>query len=282
MPRNKKTKSISTKSSFNHAELQSIKYNSYFEVYNRVLKPYIGKPVTLLEIGVLNGGGLMTWRDFLGKKARIIGVDLNPKARQFEKFGFEIYIGDQSDSKFWKSFLHKNKNLDIVIDDGGHTNYQQINTMTCLLPKIREGGIYVVEDLHCSYLPSFANPSQTSTINSLIAGIHSINSRSPLLSKRENVFSSQAHSITFFESIAVIDVLSRNKLENKRVKNQGTRLVDKDYRLEGFNPYFLGLGSQQELEINSMSRIRNKIRVVVQTLVLKFQNRAVKNLFRQL
>lgn len=222
------------------------------------------------------------WRNFLGEEARIIGVDLNPEARQFEKFGFEIYIGDQSDPKFWKRFLFKYKTIDIVIDDGGHTNYQQIMTITCLLPNIRKGGIYVVEDLHCSYLPYFANPSKTSTINFLIAGIHSINSRSPLLSKRENIFSSHAQSITFFESIAVIDVLRKNKLGNRRVKNQGTRLVDKDYRLETFNPYFLGLGSQQEPEINSMSRIRNRIRVIVQTLVLKFQNRAVKDLFRQL
>ena len=35
------------------------------------------------------------WRDYFGKDARIIGIDLNPEAKKWEKHGFEIFIGNQ-------------------------------------------------------------------------------------------------------------------------------------------------------------------------------------------
>ena len=47
------------------------------------------------------------WRSYFGKKARIIGIDLNPTAKKWEKYGFEIFIGNQADPFFWNSFLNK-------------------------------------------------------------------------------------------------------------------------------------------------------------------------------
>ena len=35
--------------------------------------------------------------EIFGPKARIIGIDLNPSAKKWTKYGFEIFIGDQSD-----------------------------------------------------------------------------------------------------------------------------------------------------------------------------------------
>lgn len=281
MPKGSKSAAISSKSSFEHAELRSQKYTSYFDVYDKVLKPYVGKSITLLEIGVLNGGGLMMWKHFLGKNARIIGVDLNPEAKQFEKFGFEICIGDQSDSAFWKTFLEKYGEIDIIIDDGGHTNVQQITSLVCLFPHVKSGGIYLIEDLHCSYLPSFGNPSRWSTMNFLISGVHSIHSRSALLQRRNNLFSSKALSISFFESIAVIEVLGRGNIEPKRIKNQGVKSVDRDFRLESLNPFFLGLGTEFEFEKNLRTKLKNKSRILLQRMILKIQNKAAKSLFKQ-
>ena len=36
----------------------SIKHASYFAVYDELLAPYRGRPVTFVEVGVLNGGSL--------------------------------------------------------------------------------------------------------------------------------------------------------------------------------------------------------------------------------
>ena len=76
------------------------------------------------------------WRDYLGENARIIGIDLNPEAKIFEKEGFEIFIGDQQSPKFWDYFFHEVGKIDILLDDGGHTNEQQIMTTEKCLENI--------------------------------------------------------------------------------------------------------------------------------------------------
>ena len=68
------------------------------------------------------------WKKFFGKKARIIGIELNPDAKRLEKFGFEIFIGDQSDPFFWKKFYKKVGKIDVLLDDGGHKKIQQITS----------------------------------------------------------------------------------------------------------------------------------------------------------
>ena len=62
------------------------------------------KKITFVEVGVFGGGSLFMWINFFGKQARIIGIELNPEAKKWEKDGFEIFIGDQSDPDFWTDF----------------------------------------------------------------------------------------------------------------------------------------------------------------------------------
>ena len=58
------------------------------------------------------------WKNFFGKKAKVIGIELNPDAKKLEKKGFKIFVGDQSSPTFWKNFYKKVGNIDISI-----TNY---------------------------------------------------------------------------------------------------------------------------------------------------------------
>jgi len=81
-----------------------------------------------------------------------IGIDINPECKQFEKEGVRVVIGDQGDPAFWKQFtLDFPEELDIFIDDGGHTMKQQAVTFESMFWSIRDGGIYLCEDLHTSY-----------------------------------------------------------------------------------------------------------------------------------
>jgi hypothetical protein len=34
------------------------------------------------------------WRNFFGPGATIIGIDINPEAKKWEKHGFKIFTGD--------------------------------------------------------------------------------------------------------------------------------------------------------------------------------------------
>ena len=104
---------------FNESKYYSIKDKSYFPIYEDLLSKFRNKKVVLVEVGVSGGGSLFMWKNFLGKKAKVIGIDANPECKYFEKYGFNIEIGDQASESFWKNFYKKYKNIDILIDDGG-------------------------------------------------------------------------------------------------------------------------------------------------------------------
>ena len=61
--------------------------------------PFRHEPIDVLEIGVLNGGSVRSWRQFFCS-ARIIGVDINPNCRRYEDDRVVIEIGSQEDPSF--------------------------------------------------------------------------------------------------------------------------------------------------------------------------------------
>ena len=114
-------KNANSYQSFQKSPYKSTKHTTYFDIYDDLFSKYRGRKIIFVEIGVLGGGSLFMWRDFFGEEARIIGIDLNPSAKKWEKDGFEIFIGSQSDTNFWNNFTSQVKVIDIVLDDGGHT-----------------------------------------------------------------------------------------------------------------------------------------------------------------
>ena len=171
---------------FKSSSHSSLKWDNYFEIYEASLKKFINKKVTLVEIGVGNGGSLFMWKKFLGSKAKIIGIDLNPDAKKFEKFGFKIFIGDQADPNFWKKFYIKNGKIDILIDDGGHTNLQQITALMESIENIKNDGLIIIEDTHTSFMnyKGFKNPSDYSLINFTNKIIENLHRRNPMIKKK--------------------------------------------------------------------------------------------------
>jgi len=198
----------------------SLKCDTYFQVYEEIFNKYVGKKITFVEIGVLQGGSLFMWKEYFGKDARIIGVDLHPNAKELEKHGFEIYIGSQSDKNFWRNFYSKVGKIDILLDDGGHVNDQQIITLTESVNNINDGGIIVTEDVHTSYFKKLGNPSKYSFINYSKYLIDVINSRFPgTRIKKNNDFRNKIHSISFYESIVALKINSKKCIETTLLRN---------------------------------------------------------------
>ena len=168
---------------------------------------------------------------FFWKKAKIIGIDLNPDIKRFEKYGFDILIGDQSREDFWNKFFKKYGKVDIVLDDGGHTNYQQIKTVNSCIPNIKDGGILITEDIHTSYIKDkWYNPSKYSFINYTKKLIDDINSRYPGLKKQNFSLSKYIYSIYNFESITVFNIDRKLSKMNKEVRNNKLSINPKEFR----------------------------------------------------
>ena len=131
---------------FKRSKYLSLKYKNYFHIYDLILKKFINKKILFVEIGVFSGGSLFMWKNFFGKKAKIIGIDLNPEIKNL-KYGFEIEIGDQSDENFWKNFLKSMvKSMLFWMEVT-----QIFNNEQSMIPYINDGGLLITED-NTSYI----------------------------------------------------------------------------------------------------------------------------------
>lgn len=68
-----------------------------------------------------------------------------------------FFSGDQSDPDALLLAAAATGPYDIIVDDGGHTMLQQIVSLSVLLPHIKPGGVYVLEDLATSFEPGMAD-----------------------------------------------------------------------------------------------------------------------------
>lgn len=124
------------------------KWLHYFDVYHKHFAKFIGQKVNILEIGIFSGGSLEMWRSYFGDSCHIYGVDIEESCKSYESEQISIYTGNQEDRNFWAKFKNEVDNIDIIIDDGGHTAEQQQVTLEEMLPVLNPGGVYVCEDIH--------------------------------------------------------------------------------------------------------------------------------------
>ena len=263
---------------FLESKLYSIKWLNYFDIYETLFFPYVGKQITFVEIGVLNGGSLLMWRNYFGPKARIIGIDNNPKCKKLEKLGnFEIIIGDQGNPEFWSSLKDQNIQIDILLDDGGHTNRQQIVSVYNSLDLMNDGSLIVVEDTHASYMSEFGNPSRYSFIEYCKNLIDILNSR--FIKNPESKIAVSVHSIQFFESIVCFRISRKDSIKNNKVANKAKREIQ-DFRFHN---------NKTIQKIGKLRSIRLPIRLIffsrsisnLQNLALRIQNLTLRGYFRE-
>ena len=184
------------------------KFNHYFDVYERHFNKYRGKKATIVEIGVFQGGSLQMWRDYFGSDATIWGIDIDSACKTLAEKDTHILIGSQEDPTFLKSILEKIGPIDILIDDGGHTQNQQIVSFEELFNHIKEDGVYLCEDVHTSYMNVYGgghqrNGSYIEYTKNLIDKINAHHSEE--VSLKVDEFTRTANSIHYYDSIVVIE-----------------------------------------------------------------------------
>ena len=219
----------STFQAFSSSPYFSIKHTNYFDIYDKLLSKYLGKEITFVEVGILDGGSLFMWREFFGKNARIIGVELNPNATKWREHGFEIYIGDQSDPSFWLDFFDEVGDIDVLLDDGGHRNDQQIITVKSSLPHIRDEGTIIIEDTQTSFI-KFESFQRFSFVSFLKGKIRSLYARSEEVKIEDDLFSKSVHSLEFFTGVCVLHINRTLCTTTQRIENHGVKSLQSDFR----------------------------------------------------
>ncbi|OPX83690.1 MAG: Mycinamicin VI 2''-O-methyltransferase [Pelotomaculum sp. PtaB.Bin104] len=187
---------------------------NYFGIYDEFFSRYKGKPVVMLEIGVSQGGSLQMWKDYFGPQSLIVGVDIDPKCKNLEEPGIEIFIGDQADRKFWQEFKQTVSSVDILLDDGGHTASQQYITFQEMFPHLTSEGLYLCEDLHTSYWSGFnggylRQGTFVEHCKGLIDSMNAWHSESDSL--QPDYFTHSIQGVHFYDGIVVIEKGNRTK-----------------------------------------------------------------------
>lgn len=131
------------------------KWHHYIPIYDRYFSSFRTKKIRFLEIGVSKGGSLNMWRKYLGDDAIIYGIDIDPGCYAFNGISGQVRIGSQDDPAFLQSVITEMGGVDIVLDDGSHRMDHILNSLKYLFPRLNLGGIYLIEDLHTAYWPSW-------------------------------------------------------------------------------------------------------------------------------
>lgn len=131
---------------------KSSEIHNYCEKYEKWLPFNRLEPLTILEIGVLDGASLATWREYY-PNAKIVGIDIMESCKQYENQANEIFveIGSQDDAEFLRRVSEKWGPFDLIVDDGSHINRHVIASFNSLIDYLKPEGVYVVEDAGTSY-----------------------------------------------------------------------------------------------------------------------------------
>jgi len=145
------------------AQLKLEQYNTdkvtsrCLERYDPILEPWLDKKITLLELGVLEGGSLLLWHDYF-PQATIVGVDINP-SRDFDPSErIHIYKGSQADPEFLSRMANEiaPDGFDIIIDDASHIGEFTKAAFWHLFDNhLKPHGLYVIEDWGTGYWDDF-------------------------------------------------------------------------------------------------------------------------------
>jgi len=254
--------------SFNSSPFKSIKHSSYFAVYEKLFEKYQNKPLTFIEIGVLNGGSLFMWRDYFGKKAQIIGIDLNPEALRWKEHGFDIFIGDQADPEFWQQIIKKYAHIDVVLDDGGHTYEQQIMTTELLKPHIKNGGLIVIEDTHTSYQNGFGF-KYVSFLKYVHKKMDQLHYRLKSLHKEST--EKDIWNIQCFESFVIFEI-DREKIKHQTIEvsnqNETSQAYDFRYTQNKLTESYINFAKKYFKFLERVNLIRNLGRGIKYALLI--------------
>jgi 23S rRNA U2552 (ribose-2'-O)-methylase RlmE/FtsJ len=190
------------------------KWNHYFNIYERHFNRFRNKDIVILEIGVSQGGSLQMWKQYFGPKAKIYGIDIDPRCKDLEEKNIQIFIGSQSDRKFLRSVKELLPPIDIIIDDGGHTMKQQRVSYEELFHHIKDDGVYLCEDLMTSYWLKYGGgyKRHNTFIEYSKKFIDYLNAyHSEQSSLKVNSFTKSVNSIHYYDGIVIIEKNKRTE-----------------------------------------------------------------------
>ncbi|MDX1403600.1 MAG: class I SAM-dependent methyltransferase [Woeseiaceae bacterium] len=202
------------------------KWRHYFDIYTRYFERFRERPITMLEIGVFRGGSLHMWKQYFHPESTIVGVDIDASCQAYEDAQQKVFvrIGSQADPAFLAAINGEFGPFDVILDDGSHKTHHQIISFGALFREaLKDGGCYMVEDVHSNYWLKLVDSPETfvELAKHMVDLIHE-----PYIDRQETEFrkghpdmleeiqlsylSANLDSVAFHDSIVVLDKKRRS------------------------------------------------------------------------
>ena len=122
--------------------------HAYQRFYAQFLSEFDGND-SIVEIGFGKGNSIPFWKTLFPSSFLYV-ADKNVVAKGD---GFEVMRCDQSSKDQLASFASflRDKSVGFVIDDGSNIPEHQLLTFNNLFGVLNSGGVYIIEDIECSY-----------------------------------------------------------------------------------------------------------------------------------
>ncbi|NOD36242.1 MULTISPECIES: class I SAM-dependent methyltransferase [unclassified Ruegeria] len=146
--------------------------HGYTRLYELLFHPLRDKPIRLLEMGLLRGGpevrgrradretdrvpSVDMWLEYF-EHAHVTGLDISDFSwRKGPRFDF-VQCDMEKRENIKAAAAQFEQPFDVIIDDASHASHHQQFALLEMWPKLKDGGIYIIEDLH--WQPgTFENP----------------------------------------------------------------------------------------------------------------------------
>lgn len=193
-----------------------ILHHRYDRIYPRFLENFRDKELTLLEIGCgADFASFNMWQEYF-LKGKIYCMDINEELTT-DRGG--VIRADQTKLEDLEKVLDIVGPCEIIIDDGSHIPYHQIETFNFLFEKmLKKGGVYIIEDIECSYW----NPKSSlygyeigyfNLIDYLKSVSDKVNQEFSGIKNHQNI-----SSITFFKNCVIICKMSDEEIAEKDIE----------------------------------------------------------------
>jgi hypothetical protein len=126
--------------------------HNYTPHYDQLFTPLRHQPITLLELGYLEGASAKTWAEyFTHPDRRIIMIDIGHYLPKTDHDSVHLYPDtDQTDVDKLTKIHQLHGDYHIIIDDAGHNPQKILASYEILFPMLKPGGHYIIEDTHSS------------------------------------------------------------------------------------------------------------------------------------
>ena len=121
--------------------------HGYAKIYENLFKPKKSEKLKILEIGSFYGNASAALF-FYFKNSLIYSADINPDMYKYKGSRLKNFFADTSSrGSINENILKKKIEFDIVIEDASHMLKDQIISLFMIFPKIKKGGIFIVEEI---------------------------------------------------------------------------------------------------------------------------------------